>query len=126
MKKELLFSVTKKDLEISYYSGHGPGGQKRNKCKNCVRINHPDSGAMVTAQEERSKDQNLKNAFHRLIEHPKFIVWHKRKTWEILNKKTIEQLVEEQMASRNIKIEMLEEGKWVAWHEDNNRSDDTN
>jgi len=117
--KELLFSVTKKDLEISYYSGHGPGGQKRNKCKNCVRISHPDSGAMVTAQEERSKEQNLKNAFNRLVKHPKFIIWHKRKVWEILNKKTIEQLINEQMADKNIKIEVLRDDKWVLWSEVN-------
>jgi len=25
-KKELLFTVSKNDLEISYFSGHGPGG----------------------------------------------------------------------------------------------------
>jgi len=34
MKKEHLFSVTKKDIEITYYSGRGAGGQHRNRHKN--------------------------------------------------------------------------------------------
>jgi len=32
--RELAFSVTKKDLEITYFSGTGKGGQHRNKHKN--------------------------------------------------------------------------------------------
>jgi protein subunit release factor A len=68
--KQLLFSVTKKDLEITWFSGSGAGGQHRNKHRNCCRIKHPESNVIVTGQEERSKEQNLRNAFKRLTKHP--------------------------------------------------------
>jgi protein subunit release factor B len=111
--KELLFSVTKKDLEISYFSGTGPGGQHRNKSQNCVRIRHPESGAIATGQDERSKEQNLRNAFTRLANHPKFRTWLKIKTSELsLDKeairRAIERKVEEAMKEENLKIEYYE------------------
>jgi len=34
MVKDLLFSVIKKEFEITYYSGKGAGGQHRNRHKN--------------------------------------------------------------------------------------------
>ena len=34
-QKELLFSVTKKDFSITWFSGTGAGGQYRNKHQNC-------------------------------------------------------------------------------------------
>jgi len=60
MAKQLLFSVTKKDLEIEYFSGTGAGGQYRNKHQNCVRLKHPDSGAIVTGQSNRERSSNLR------------------------------------------------------------------
>ena len=110
MAKELLFSVTKKDLEISYYSGTGPGGQHRNKSMNCVRIRHPESGVVTTGQDERSKEQNLRNAFNRLVEHPKFKKWLKIKTAEMVVDKEAERieinrLVDFAMQERYIKVE---------------------
>lgn len=83
MNKQLLFSVTKKDLDITYYSGTGAGGQHRNKCKNCVRIKHIETGIITTGQEERSLRQNLKNAFNRLVNNKEFKKWIKIKASEI-------------------------------------------
>lgn len=121
MKKELLFSVTKDDLVIEWYSGHGPGGQNRNKCQNCCRIKHPESGAVATGQEERSREQNLRNAFRRLSKHPKFILWYTTKVWEIENKTTIEKEAEKAMRPENIKVEVQKDGKWVPWEETDER-----
>lgn len=115
MKKEILFSVTKDDLVIEWYSGHGPGGQNRNKCQNCCRIKHPESGAVTTGQEERSREQNLRNAFKRLAEHPKFKMWANKKVWEIDNKTTIEKEVEKSLIPENIIVEIQKDGKWVPW-----------
>jgi len=58
--RELLFSVTKKDLEITYFSGSGGGGQHRNRHKNCVRMYHPDSGVRTTGQSHKEKRSNEK------------------------------------------------------------------
>jgi protein subunit release factor A len=111
--KELLFSVTKKDFDITYFSGTGAGGQHRNRHMNCVRIKHRDSGVTVTGQEERSKEQNLKNAFKHLTDHPKFKVWLKMRVAEAsidkdAEKRRIEQLVEKAMKEENLKVEFYD------------------
>jgi protein subunit release factor A len=83
MSKELLFSVTKKDLDITWFSGTGKGGQHRNKHQNCCRIKHRDSGVIVTGQESRERKVNLRKAFIRLTEHPKFRIWLNNKVLEL-------------------------------------------
>jgi protein subunit release factor B len=112
-KRELLFSVTKKDFDISYFSGTGPGGQHKNKSQNCVRIQHKESGVIVTGQEERSRAQNQKNAFLRLVNHPKFKTWLKIKTAESLEdkreiEKQIQQKVNEAMREEHLKVEFYD------------------
>ena len=67
MNRELLFSVTKKDLKIDYFSGTGGGGQHRNKHQNCVRMHHKDSGASSTGQSSKERKSNLKEAFNNII-----------------------------------------------------------
>ena len=111
-KKELLFSVTKKDIIFEYFSGTGPGGQKRNKCQNCCRCKHLPSGASGVCKEYKSKDKNTKTAFKRMAESEVFTKWIKleaaRKTGEI---QKIEEEVEKQM--NNIKIEVKNKNnKW--------------
>ena len=119
MMKELLFSVTKKDLEISYFSGTGPGGQNRNKVQNCVRMRHPESGAYSTGQSNRDRQANLREAFVGLVNSPAFKVWHSKKTMELLSGKTIEQRVNEQMDEKNMKIECRDdEGKWTLYQQE--------
>ena len=85
MTKELLFSVTKKDLKVQTFKSGGPGGQHQNK----------------------------KIALKRLVKHPKFKIWHSRKCMEIIEGKTIEEKVEEMMDEKNLKFEVKEEGKWT-------------
>lgn len=115
MKKRLLFSITKKDLEISYFSGKGAGGQHRNKHRNCCRIRHPESGAAATGQEHRSKEKNTRAALHRLVETAKFKIWHARKVAEVREKKTIDEIVAEQMRPENLKVEVRNEDdtRWI-------------
>ena len=112
MTRELLFSVTKKDLKIEFFSGTGKGGQHRNKHQNCVRIHHQDSGVLVTGQSNRTRKLNIREAFNNLVKHPKFKIWHNRIAYEVLSGKSINELVDEMMKPENIKIEVKKDNKW--------------
>src|SRR5438477_8025412 len=46
--------------------GSGPGGQKRNKTSNAVRLTHLPTGIHVTASESRSLVENKNRAVRRL------------------------------------------------------------
>jgi protein subunit release factor A len=101
-----LVSVTKKDLKITSFSGKGAGGQHRNKHQNCIRIQHLPSGVMVTGQEERSKEKNLRRAFNRLATHPDFRKWLRIESSKALSRgPSVEQLIDEAMSPQNLKIE---------------------
>ena len=114
MRRELLFSITKKDFKIDYFSGTGPGGQKRNKTQNCVRLHHPSSGAIVTGQSHKERKSNMNEAFDNLIKNAKFKLWHNRRIQEKLTGKSIDEIVEELMGPKNLKIEVKDENeKWV-------------
>jgi len=113
MKRKLLFSITKKDLVIQYFSGTGPGGQNRNKNQNCVRLRHIESGVTTTGQSNKERTSNRKEAFKNLVKHPKFKMWHSAKVHEILSGQTIDQKVDEMMHLQNLKFEIQEDGKWV-------------
>ena len=113
MKKELLFSVTRKDLRVEFFSGTGAGGQYRNKHQNCVRIHHPESGAIVTGQSNRERPSNIREAFKNLLANPKFKLWYSGKVFECQQNETIEERVEKMLDPKNLKIETKEDGKWA-------------
>ena len=110
--KELLFSITKKDFIIEYFSGTGAGGQYRNKHQNCVRLHHKASNIIVTGQSHRNRKANLKEALNNLVNNIHFKLWHLEKVSEITSGKTIEQVVEELIKPENLKIEVRENGRW--------------
>ena len=113
MKKELLYSLTKKDFELQTFRSGGPGGQNQNKRNTGVRIIHPESGAVGESREHRTQFQNRKAALKRLVAHSKFKIWNNTKCYEIYMGKTLEKIVEEMMEKKNLKIEVLEDGRWV-------------
>jgi peptide chain release factor 1 len=49
------------DLEVTWFSGTGPGGQNRNKVMASCRLRHIPSGIMITAQT-RSRTNSLEQA----------------------------------------------------------------
>lgn len=109
-KKELLFSLTKKDFEIQTFRAGGKGGQHQNKTNSGVRIKHPDSGAAGEARDTRSYHKNKKIAFKRLANSKKFKEWHRIKTGYYLQgvndfEKKIEEEVKEAMKPENLKVE---------------------
>ena len=113
MPKEKLFSVTRKDLVLEYFSGSGAGGQHRNKHQNCCRCKHPASGAIGTCQEHRSKDQNTKTAFRRMVETQAFQDWIRLETARTTGMLAeIDKKVDREM--RNVLFEVKDEnGRWV-------------
>ncbi len=114
MSKESLVSLRKKDFDIQWFKGSGGGGQHRNKHANCCRIVHPDSGAKGECSDHKSREQNQRVAFSRLLENTKFKIWLNMKSMEAMNKKTIDETVDEMMDDTNIKVEVRDEnGKWV-------------
>src|SRR5574343_761329 len=112
--KELLFSVTKKDLEIQTFCSGGKGGQHQNKVETGVRIIHTESGAVGEARDSRSQHGNKKAAFLRMVNSKEFKMWHKQKIRENLKRKTIDQRVDEMMVDKNILVEVQDDkGRWI-------------
>jgi hypothetical protein len=62
LSDERLLDQCRQDL----YRGSGPGGQKRNKTSNAVRITHAHTGITATATESRSTKENHLYALRRL------------------------------------------------------------
>ncbi|MDA8113546.1 MAG: peptide chain release factor-like protein [Acidithiobacillus sp.] len=111
--KKLLFSVTKKDLDVQTFCSGGPGGQHQNKTESGVRIVHRESGAVGESREERSQHANKKIALQRLVRSLKFKLWHAGKVAACISGKTLDQKVDEQMQPDHLKIEVQQDGRWV-------------
>lgn len=104
---KLLFSLTKKDFTVQTFCTGGKGGQHRNAKQNGVRIIHRDSGAVAEHRDGRDQFRNKEAAFLKLVESAKFKNWHKLETARRLGlPKSIEEVVEEQMAPENLRIEI--------------------
>lgn len=114
-KGKPLVSVTKNDFELQTFRCGGNGGQGVNKRSTGVRLIHKASGARGEARDERSFDQNRKNAFLRLTETTLFKNWLKIETSRALGQQVeIEEQVRRAMHPKNIRTEVKDEkGKWV-------------
>lgn len=116
-KREHLFSITKKDLDIKAFQSGGPGGQHQNRTNSGVRVTHRASGAVGESRTDRSQHRNKKLAFERMLKTTKFKLWLNRTVHEITEGKTIEEKVEEAIQPENIKTEFKEKGKWTLYTE---------
>jgi len=106
MSKKLLFSITKKDFDITYFSGSGAGGQHRNKHQNCVRLKHKNTGLTTTGQDQKSLLQNKKDAFLKMVKLPEFKNYLRiRASGKEVSIIELEKKVEEMMKEENLKIE---------------------
>ncbi len=50
--------VQERDLDEKFVRGGGKGGQKVNKCNNCVCLTHVPSGIVVKCHREREREIN--------------------------------------------------------------------
>lgn len=118
MKRELLFTITKKDFDVQTFRSGGPGGQHQNKVESGVRIVHRDSGAVGESRTDKSQHRNRRLALERLTKSVKFKIWQTRKVFELSSGKTIEQRVDEAMAPKNLRIEARDENsKWSCFND---------
>jgi len=118
MKRELLFTVTRKDFDVQTFRSGGKGGQHQNKVESGVRIVHRASGAVGESRTDRSQHRNKRLALERLVRTAKFKVWQARMVHELASGKTIEQKVDEAMESGNLKVETKDaNGKWAVLNE---------
>jgi protein subunit release factor B len=108
--------VTAADCRFDYTRGSGKGGQKRNKTSNAVRCTHLASGAVGYSESSRSQHQNKSEAFRKMAETETFKKWHRLEVARRLGQLTdIEERVDREM--RNVKIECVEDDKWVLYKE---------
>lgn len=114
MTREKLFSVTKADLVEETFRAGGKGGQHQNKTNTGVRLRHPPSGAVAESRSSRSQAENRQLAFKKLVATDAFTRWLRVETARRLGKPSIEDVVEQQMAPGNIKVEVKDEkGRWT-------------
>jgi protein subunit release factor B len=111
-KKQLLFSLTKKDFIVEYYNPGKNGGQNANKVATACRIHHPKSGAIGDCHEERTQKPNRERAFNRLIKSDKFQKWLRLETAKRLGQlDDIEKKVEKALSEAV--VEIRENDRWV-------------
>ncbi len=77
MTRDPIFSLTKKDFNVRWFSGTGPGGQHRNKSQNCCEITHIESGIKAQATGSRERSTNKRQAFQELAR--RLTPWIKKK-----------------------------------------------
>jgi len=112
-ERKLLFSVTGADCIKDTFCTGGPGGQAQNKKHTGVRFTHPPSGAVGESRTHRSQEMNKRDAWTRMCESKKFVVWCRMEAARRKGARTTEEIVREQMAEYNLKTEVLDEGqKW--------------
>ena len=107
-----LFSVTRDDCEWSYTKGTGAGGQKKNKTSSAVHCHHRPSGAHGYSEASRSQHDNKISAFMKMAETKEFLEWHRKESMIRSGvMQEIDSYVEREL--RNIKIEVMNDGKWM-------------
>ena len=112
--KEKVLSITKDDLEWSYFSVSGAGGQGRDRSNSGARCLHVPSGASGRATESRSQRDNRRTALKRLAKHPKFRFWISEQLKHTKTQEELESEVDAMMKKdSHFKTEVKKNKKWV-------------
>ena len=112
MKKKL-FSVTIDDCRVDTFTVGGNGGSGKDTSNTGVRVTHEPSGAVGRCVDTRSQAKNKRIAFVQMARSKEFQSWVRLTAARLSTGKSVDELVEESMAPKNIKTEVKEDGKWV-------------
>lgn len=88
-----------------------PGVRRKHGRVEVPPLRECDSGR---CSESRSQLENKRTAFKRMTESVKFRVWVNRLIYEIDNGESVESAVDRMMAPENLRIETMQNGRWVA------------
>ena len=111
--RKLLFSVSIHDCKVeAIASTGGGGGQNKNRRHSAIRITHEPSGAVGFSADERDQLRNKRAAWVRLAGSRAFQSWQRRISAEILSGKSVDDLVDESMAPKHLKIELRTPSGW--------------
>lgn len=123
MARELLFSVTRNDVEFDTFRSGGPGGQNQNKVESGARCRHKASGAVGESRDERSQYTNKQLAFRRMAETKEFKAWLRFETARRLGanvlrfdnaKWSLDQVIAAMKDEKNLKFEVRDfAGRWI-------------
>ena len=105
--KDKLFSVTREDCDWQTFRSGGKGGQNQNKVESGVRCIHRASGARGEARDSRDQLKNRREAFRRMAETKTFQIWIKLETSRLITGKSIDEIVDEQLDDKFLKIEYI-------------------
>lgn len=98
---ELILTISIKDCEQQFFRSGGPGGQNQNKRETGVRIIHHPSGARGEARDNRSREQNRKAAFVRMVHSKEFKNWIELEVYKKPEIKKIENRVRTYNLAKN-------------------------
>lgn len=112
LNKRPLFSVSIKDCKVSTFTVSGHGGAGKDTSNTGVCVTHLASGATGIGQDHRSQLRNKQDAFSRMANSVKFQIWLRRILAEMQSGKTLDQVVDEAMEPKNLKIEYRTEEGW--------------
>lgn len=108
------FIVTIDDCRVDTFTVSGPGGGGKDTSNTGVRITHPPSKAVGIATDHRQQSKNKQLAFGRMARSEAFQKWARIEASRISTGKTIDQIVDEQMAPKNLYVEVKAgNGTWI-------------
>lgn len=117
MPRKLLFSVSIKDCKVETFTCGGKGGSGKDTSNNGVRVRHEPSGAVGEARDSRNQLQNKRAAFKRMASTPGFRSWCRLQACRLNTGKSIDELVDADLAAHLLKVERKTPLGWEVWHE---------